>query len=263
MDIIVCIKYVPDTAEADLIIKEDRKDIKRDDLTYTINEWDNYAVEEAISIKEKVGGKVTAITLGPDEASEILRRALAMGADDAIHLKDKAFEGSDSFVTAKILSRAISKMKYDLILTGTQAEDDGCGQVGGLLAGMLGIPQTVVVNKIELLEGKVRVRRELEGGIQEVLELKLPALVAVQTGINEPRYVSIRGIRKVAGIEIKSMGIKELGFDPNEVGEAGSRVRIQELFFPPMGEGAKIIEGKPEETATKIVEILKGLGGVI
>lgn len=263
MEIIVCVKYVPDTSEADVIITDDGRAIKQDDLVYVINEWDNYAVEEAISIKEKKGGKVTVLTLGPEDAREILRRSLAMGADEAVHLMDDAFTGSDSWATAKILGKAIEQMPFDLILTGTQADDDGCGQVGGLLAAMLGVPKTVVVNRIELLEDKIRARRELEGGLQENLELKLPALIAVQTGINEPRYVSIRGIRKVAKMEIKVMGLNELGLGVEEVGEGGSRTRVEELFLPPVGEGAEIIEGKPEETAERLVEILKGTGGVI
>ncbi len=263
MEIIVCVKYVPDTSEADVIITDDGRAIKQDDLVYVINEWDNYAVEEAISIKEKTGGKVTVLTVGPEDAREILRRSLAMGAEEAVHLMDDAFKDSDSWATAKILGKAIEQMPFDLILTGTQADDDGCGQVGGLLAAMLDIPKTVVVNRIELLEDKIRARRELEGGLQEILELKLPALIAVQTGINEPRYVSIRGIRKVAKMEIKIMGLNDLGLGAEEVGKGGSRTRVEELFLPPVGEGAEIIEGKPEETAERLVEILKGTGGVI
>ena len=183
------------------------KEIETEDLVYDINEWDDYAIEEAVLIKEKLGGTITAITVGSEEADNTLRKCLAKGADQAIRLSDEAFEGSDAFAIAKILSKAIESMSFDLIFTGTQASDDGYGQVGVILASLLGISHATLVKKIEVKKGSVVVNRELEGGLEQVLDVKLPTVIAVQTGINEPRYVSIMAIRRARKIPIKVMGI--------------------------------------------------------
>lgn len=262
MNIIVCIKRVPETADADVIIDKSGKDIEKGGLAFDLNEWDSYAIEEAILLKEKFGGSVTVLSMGGEESNESLRKCLAMGADEAIRLTDPAFEGSDGYVTARILSEVIRKLPYDLILTGTQAEDDGYGQVGVVLAELLGIPHASVVNRIEVQDKKVKVHRELEGGLEEVFEIDLPALLTIQTGINEPRYVSIMGIRKVAKKEIKAYGASDLNLSPQEVGVSGSDIRLEKIFLPPVGEGAEMLEGKPEEIATKVFEILKDKGGL-
>ena len=263
MEIIVCIKRVPETADADIVIDKTRRDIERKGLVFDINEWDNYAVEEAILLKEKYGGSVTVISLGPEEANETLRRALAMGADQAIRLTDPAFEGSDGYAIGRVLSQSINPLPYDLILTGVQAEDDGYGQVGPTLAEMLGIRHAAVVNRVEGIEnGRARVHRELEGGLDEVLDLELPAVLTIQSGINEPRYVSIMGIRRVAKMEIKVLGLRELALKPDEAGEPGSMTVVERVFFPSVGEGAQILEGTVDEVADKAVSILKEKGGV-
>ncbi len=263
MEIIVCIKRVPETAEADLAIDKTGRDIERDGLVFHINEWDNYAVEEAILLQEKYGGSVTVISLGPEEVNETLRRTLAMGADQAIRLTDPGFEGSDGYAIARVLSRAINPLPYDLVLTGVQTEDDGYGQVGPTLAEILGIPHAAVVNQIEGIEnGRARVHRELEGGLEEVLDLELPAALTIQTGINEPRYVSIMGIRKVAKKEIKVLGLRELGMKPEDAGQPGSLSVVERVFFPAVGEGAQILEGTVNEVTDKVVTILKEKGGL-
>ncbi len=263
MDIIVCVKRVPETAEADLVIDATGKDIQKGGLVFDINEWDNYAVEEAVLLKEKHGGTVTVISMGPEEANETLRRALAMGADEAIRLTDPAFSGSDGHAIARVLSQAIQPLSYDLILTGVQAEDDGYGQVGPTLARMLEIPHAAVVNGIESIDGdRAKIRRELEGGLEEVVELSLPAVLTIQSGINEPRYVSIMGIRKVAKKEIKALGLGELALKADEAGEAGSRTLIEKVFPPPVGEGAQMLEGTMDEIAERVVAIVKEKGGV-
>ncbi len=263
MEIIVCIKRVPETAEAELVIDKTGRGIERRGLVFDINEWDNYAVEEAILLREKFGGSVTVISLGPKEANETLRRALAMGADQAIRLTDPAFEGSDGYAIARVLSQAIKSLSYDLILTGVQTEDDGYGQVGPTLAEMLGICHAAVVNQIEGIEnGRARVHRELEGGLDEVLDLKLPAVLTIQSGINEPRYVSIMGIRRVAKMEIKVLGLGELAMKPDEAGELGSHTVVERVFFPPVGGGAQILEGTVDEVTAKVVTILKERGEV-
>ena len=223
MDILVCVKRVPDSAENEIEIKKDGTDIKRDDLVYSVNEWDNYAVEEAIQIRDKVGGSVTVITVGDGESEEVLRREMAMGADKGILLSDAAFNGSDGRGIATILKAAIAAGKYDLVLTGAQA-DDGAGQVGGMLAAMLDWPYASLVNRIEVLDGsKIKVGCEIAGGNQEINEMDLPCVLSIQTGINEPRYVGIRGIRKVASVEIPTRSAADLGIGGDIVGAVRPR----------------------------------------
>ncbi len=262
MNLIVCVKRVPETSEADVTIDKAGKDIDKSGLVFDLNEWDSYAIEEALLLKEKMGGTVTVISIGGEDSNESLRKCLAMGADDAIRLTDPAFEGSDGFVIGKILAEAIRKIPYDLILTGTQAEDNGYGQVGVVLAELLGIPHAALVNRVQTQDKKVKVHRELEGGLEEVFEIDLPAVLTIQTGINEPRYVSIVGIRKVAKKEIKAVGISELNLKADEVGLSGSDIQLEKIFLPPVGERADMLDGKPEEIALKVFAILKDKGGL-
>jgi electron transfer flavoprotein beta subunit len=260
LDIIVCVKHVPETAEAELKIDSTGKAIEKTGLVYDINEWDDYALEEAIRIKEKLGGTVTAITIGPQDSESTLRKCLARGADTAIRLTDPKFEGSDSYATAKILQSVIKNLHFDLILTGALAGDDGYTMVGPILAEMLGIPHITMVKKIELDTDTAKVNRELEGGLEERLEVKLPALFSVQTGINEPRYVSIMGIRKAMQKEIKVMGLADTGLTENDVGPSGSWINIEKMYVPPVEKQAEFLKGTPDEVAAKIVEVLKSRG---
>jgi electron transfer flavoprotein beta subunit len=262
MEILVCVKRVPDTAENEIVVNSKGTDIERGDLVYSVNEWDNYAVEEAIQIRDNVGGSVTVVTVGDGDAEEILRREMAMGADKGILLSDDVFSGSDGKGVAAILKAEIEKGKYDLILTGAQA-DDGAAQVGGMLAAMLDMPYASLVNKIEIVSDKViKVGREIEGGNQEMSEIDLPCVLSIQTGINEPRYVGIRGIRKVASVEIPVHGSGDLGIAAGSVGAAGAKVKRVDYFVPPMGEGAEMLEGSSDEIAEKLIELLKSKGGI-
>jgi electron transfer flavoprotein beta subunit len=261
MEILVCVKRVPDSAENEIVMNSAGNDIERDDLVYSVNEWDNYAVEEAIQIVEKVGGTVTVVTVGDSDADEILRREMAMGAEKGLLLKDDAFDGSDCKGIATILKGAVEKGKYDLVLTGAQA-DEGAGAVGGMLAAMLDLPYASLVNKIELGDGKLTIGREIEGGNREMNEISLPCVLSIQTGINEPRYVGIRGIRKVSGVEIPEMGAGDLGLDAGSVGAAGAKVKKVDYFVPAKGEGAEMLEGSTEEIIDKLIEILKANGGL-
>ncbi|MHA2062308.1 MAG: electron transfer flavoprotein subunit beta/FixA family protein [Candidatus Sifarchaeia archaeon] len=255
MDIIVCVKHVPDVTGAEISIKDNK--IVTDDLPFEINEWDEYAIEEAILIKEKNGGSgtVTAITIGDEEAEATLRRCLAKGADKAIRVHDDAFEGSDAYAIAKILYNTIKDMPFDLVFTGLQTNDEGYGQVGGILSEFLEIPHASLVKKIEIKDKLIEVNRELEGGLEEVLELQLPALLTIQTGINEPRYVSIMGIRKAKKKELQVMGLQELELNPDEVGISGSWLQIEELSIPKPTKEVIILDD-----ATKIAEILRARG---
>jgi electron transfer flavoprotein beta subunit len=262
MEILVCVKRVPDTAENEIEVNSDGTDIERDDLVYSVNEWDNYAVEEAIQIRDKVGGSVTVVSVGDEESEEVVRREMAMGADNGILLSDDAFEGSDGKGVATLLKAAVEKGNYDLILTGAQA-DDGAGQVGGMLAAMLDMPYASLVNKIEVADDKqIKVGREIEGGNQEMNAIDLPCVLSIQTGINEPRYVGIRGIRKVASVDIPVHGAGDLSVDAASVGEAGAKVKRLDYFVPELGEGAEMREGSTEEIVEKLIELLKAKGGI-
>jgi len=259
MEILVCVKRVPDTAENEIEVNRDGSDIERDDLVYSVNEWDNYAVEEAIRIRDKVGGSVTVATVGDEDAEEVLRREMAMGADNGILLSDAAFAGIDGRGIAAILKTAVEKGTYDLVLTGALA-DDGAGQVGGMLAALLDWPYASVVNSIEILDdSKIKVGREIEGGNHEINEIDLPCVLSIQTGINEPRYVGIRGIRKVASVEIPVYGADDIGLNAEAI---GARVNRVDYFVPALGAGAEILEGSMEEKIDKLIELLKAKGGL-
>jgi electron transfer flavoprotein beta subunit len=262
MEILVCVKRVPDTAENEIEVNKDGTDIERDDLVYSVNEWDNYAVEEAIQTRDNVGGTVTVLSVGDEDAEEVVRREMAMGADQGILLSDEAFAGSDGRGIAEIIKAEVEKGKYDLILTGAQA-DDGAGQIGGMLAALLDWPYASLVNLIEIMdESKIKVGREIAGGNQEMNEIALPCVLSIQTGINEPRYVGIRGIRKVASMEIPVHGTGDLSLSPEAIGESGAKVKRLDYFIPDTGEGAEILEGSIDEILDKLVELLKTKGGI-
>jgi electron transfer flavoprotein beta subunit len=262
MEILVCVKRVPDTAENEIEVNRDGTDIERDDLVYSVNEWDNYAVEEAIQIRDKVGGSITVVTVGEEEDEEVVRREMAMGADNGLMLSDDSFNGSDGKGVSAVLKAAVEKGNYDLILTGAQA-DDGAGQVGGMLAAMLDWPYASLVNLLEVIDDKkIKVGREIAGGNQEMNEIDLPCVLSIQTGINEPRYVGIRGIRKVASIEIPVHSAGDLGIAEDTVGKSGARVKRLDYFVPDPGEGAEILEGSTDEIIDKLIELLKAKGGI-
>ena len=262
MEILVCVKRVPDSAENEISVAAGGADIRREDLVYSVNEWDNYAVEEAIQIAERVGGNVTVVSMGDEEAEEVVRREMAMGAGQGLLLTDSAFDGSDGLGIARILEAAVKKGQYDLILTGAQA-DDGAAQVGGMLAALLDWPYASLVNMIEVHEGNMlRVGREIEGGAQEVSDIETPCVLSIQTGINEPRYVGIRGIRKVASVEIPVLDAGALGLEASAVGAAGARVKRADYFVPQAGAGAEMLEGSTEELAGKLVDLLRAKGGI-
>ncbi len=259
MDVLVCVKRVPDVAEAEIEIARDGKAIDESDLSHGTNEWDDYAVEAAVSLKEQHGGSVTALTVGDEDAEEVLRRALAMGADEGVRLDDPLFAAADAQGVATILRHAIAQRPYDLILTGAVSSDAGGGLVGASLAAGLGIPHVSLATSLEVEGTSATVRHEAEGGLERIVTLDLPAVVTVQTGINEPRYVSIRGIRKVAGKEIPLLGAPEVGLDAAAL---GTRVVLGELFLPEQGEGAEILEGGDDEVAEALVQRLHERGGL-
>ena len=262
MEILVCVRRVPDTSENEIQLNAAGNDIERDDLVYSVNEPDNYAVEEALQIAAKVGGNVTVVTVGGEDDEEVLRREMAMGANQGALISDGAFNGSDGKGIATVLKAFVQKGKYDLVLTGIQAEDGGA-QVGGMLAALLDYPFASLVNSISVLDGgKLKVSREIEGGNKEMSEIDLPCVLSIQTGINEPRYVGMRGIRQVASVEIPTYNASELGVAPATVGEAGAKVKRVDYFVPALGKGAEMLQGDREEIIAKLIELMKAKGGM-
>jgi electron transfer flavoprotein beta subunit len=262
VEILVCARRVPDTSENEIELNSSGNDIERDELVYSINEADNYAVEEALQIAARIGGNVTVVTVGGEDDEEILRRQMAMGANHGVLLTDDAFAGSDGRGIASILKRFVQKGSYDLVLTGVQAED-GAAQVGGMLAAMLDYPFASLVSSIEVLEGKkLKISREIEGGNREINEIDLPCVLSIQTGINEPRYVGMRGIRAVASVPIPTYGAPDLGIDPSAVGQAAAKVKRVDYFVPALGKGAEILHGSREENIEKLVELVAAKGGL-
>jgi len=262
VEILVCARRVPDTSENEIQLNAGGNDIERDDLVYSINEPDNYAVEEALQIVGRVGGNVTVATVGGEDDEEILRREMAMGAKHGALISDEAFSGSDGRGIATILKAYIQKNNFDLILTGVQAED-GAAQVGGMLAALLDYPFASLVNSIEVVEGgKLKISREIAGGNKEMSEIDLPCVLSIQTGINEPRYVGMKGIRQVASIPIPTLGASDLGVDAGAVGEAVAKVKLMDYFAPALGKGAEMLQGSREENIDKVIELLKAKGGL-
>ena len=262
MEILVCVRRVPDTAENEIELNRAGNDIERDDLVYSINEADNYAVEEALQIVAKAGGNVTVVTVGGDDDEEVLRREMAMGANQGVLIKDEAFNGSDGKGIATILKAFVQKGKYDLVLTGVQAEDGGA-QVGGMMASLLDYPFASLVNSIEVLDGKkLKISREIAGGNKEMNEIDLPCVLSIQTGINEPRYVGMRGIRQVASLDIPTFGASDLGVAASSVGDAAAKVKRSDYFVPAMGKGAEMLQGSREENIENLIGLLKAKGGL-
>jgi electron transfer flavoprotein beta subunit len=257
MKIGVCIKQVPDT-EARLRLAADGRWIDEEEMPFVINEGDEYAVEEAISIAEKSGGEAVVVSLGPSRVRESLRKALALGAHRAVHLADDAYQGGDAWSTARALAAVVEKEGFDLVLTGSQSNDAGFGSTGSLLAGLLGWPHAWLVVGLEVEDGgTAKVTREMEAGKNELLRLKLPAVIEVQAGINTPRYASLKGIMQAKRKELAELAPGELGLEAALLGAAGSKIEVLSVSVPEKGEGAQIIEGDAESAAQQLVEKLR------
>lgn len=256
MNIIVCIKQVPGTTE----IKIDPKTntLVREGVKSIINPFDTYALEEGVRLKERYGGKVTVITMGPPQAEEALRETISLGADEAILLSDRAFAGSDTWATSYVLSKAISKIaNYDIIVCGRQTLDGDTGQVGPELCEMLKIPFVSYVSKIEEIKDKyIRVQRMIEEG-HEVIETTLPAVITVVKEINVPRLPSLRGSMKAKTIKIPVWTAADIGAEPDRAGIPGSPTRVVKVFYPKRTRKSEIFQGTLEEQVEKLVERLE------
>ncbi|NIR51082.1 electron transfer flavoprotein subunit beta/FixA family protein [candidate division KSB1 bacterium] len=256
MNIVVCMKQVP-VKDSLLKLKDDGSWIHETDLNYEINESDHYALEEALRLKEKHGGEVVLLSMGPERVKEAIKQGLAKGADRAIHIDDTSFQSLDPDVNAKILAAAIKKEQFDLVLTGLQSDDYGFAQTGVILAEFLGVPHGTIVMEIQAQNGGIKVKRELEAGWFQWVELPLPALLTIQSGINQIRYATIKGIMMAKKKEIKALGLSDLGLSEDDVKQTESGLKFHKIYIPEKTKQAEILEGKPKDVAKELVDKLK------
>jgi len=258
MNIIVCIKQVPETT--DIRIDPKTNTLIREGVSSIINPYDMYAIEEALRIKEKAGGKVTVLTMGPPQAESALREAISLGCDEAVLVTDRAFAGSDTWATSYTLAKAIQRIgQYDLIICGKQAMDGDTAQVGPGISVQLDLPQVTYVKKIEKIDQKcARVERMTEEGF-EIIETPLPCLLTVVKEINEPRIASLKGKMRAKKAEIINWSSKDIGADAERIGLNGSPTQVIKIFSPPPREGGQILEGETSEIVDKLTDALKDI----
>lgn len=269
MNIIVCIKQVPDTTQ--VRIDPETNTLVREGVSSIINPFDMYAIEEAIRLKEKFGGKTIVITMGPPQAEQALREAISMGIDEAIHLSDRAFAGSDTWSTSLVLAKAIEKIRtthfkdsgFDLVICGKQASDGDTAQVGPGIAAHINLPQATYVRKIDTVhldtDPKIVVIERLVEEGYEILELKLPALLTVVKEINEPRLPSLRGKMKAKKEQIPMWKHSDLGLSQEEIGLKGSPTQVVKIFTPPSKKAGKIFQADADQMVDELVQELKDL----
>jgi electron transfer flavoprotein beta subunit len=256
VNIIVCIKQVPDTT--DVKIDPVTNTLIREGVASIINPFDTYAIEEGVRLKEKLGGKTIVLSMGPPQAAQALREAISLGCDEAILISDRAFAGSDTWATSYALAAGIKKIgTYDIIICGKQASDGDTAQVGPGISTHLDIPQVTYVKKIEEINGnKAKVERMVEEGY-EIIEVPLPCLMTVVKEINEPRLPSLKGKMRANKAAITTWTVKDLGLEPSKVGLDGSPTKVIKIFTPPPRTGGQILRGETHETVNKLVELLK------
>jgi len=248
--ILVCMKQVPQK-DAPLKVNESGTWI-REDVSYEVNEPDAYALEEALRQKEKHGGEVVAITAGPARASQVLREALAKGADRAIHLEDNRFVNMDAYNIARAFAAAIKDEQFDLIFTGLQSDDYGAAQTGVILAELMGWPHATIIMQIEKSDSGIRVKRELEAGYFQFVNIPLPAVLTIQSGINKLRYATLIGIKQAKNKPMRKVTWEEVASSAGD-----NRQNIERLYIPEKTKKTEFIEGPPAEVAKKLVDKLK------
>jgi electron transfer flavoprotein beta subunit len=256
VNIIACVKQVPDT-EAQIKVKADGSGIEDGQIKWVMNPYDEYGVEEALRLKEKNGGEVTVVSVGPARAMESIRTALAMGADKGVHICDPVLDSADAFVTASALAAAIKGLSYDIIFCGQRAIDDDSGQVGAMLAELLGIPQLTLVTKLDFAGSSVKVIRPIEGA-QLLIETSLPCVVTAQKGLNEPRYASLPGIMKAKKKPVDVKNAAALGIATE------AKAKVAKTVPPPARAAGKIICGDdPAQKAAEVARLLREEAKVI
>jgi electron transfer flavoprotein beta subunit len=256
MKILVCLKQVPHK-DARLEVAPDGAWIQDGNIKFEINEYDNYALEEALRIKDAGDAEVVVVSIGPDRVLQSLRTALGMGADRAIHIWDDALEKTDSLGIAKALAAAAKDENFDLVLMGFMSDDGNFALTGPMLAERLGIPHATGILKATFSNGSVEVERELEGGALGVVSLPLPCLLTAQTGLNQVRYASLKGIMQAKKKPLEKKSLADLGLDASDV---APKVQVEKIYSPPRGEGAELIEGSASEVADKLIGKIKELG---
>ncbi len=258
MKILVCLKQVPHQ-DARLDVNGDGTWIQEDNIKFEINTYDTYALEEALRIKDAGEAEVVVVSIGPDRVTQALRTALGMGADRAIHVNDPEAEGSDALGVAKILAAIAKEENPDLIFAGLMSDDANFSAVPPMLAELVGIPHTTAAIKVERSNGTVTCDREIEGGASEVVALEAPCLIAVQSGLNQVRYASLKGIMaaKKKPLDVKTAADLGLG---GQVGAGSAKVNVTKIAPPPKGDSAELVEGSSDEIAAKLVTKIKELG---
>ena len=259
MKILVCLKQVP-SRDAILRVNAASTWIEEADIGYEVNEPDVYALEEGLRLKEKLGGEVVVCTLGPARAGQAIKEALAKGADRALHLEDAAFSNLDAHATAKALAAAIRQENPDLVLTGLQSDDFGFAQTGVILAENLGLPHSTIVMEIQTEGGHLKVKRELEGGWFQWIEMPLPAVLTIQSGINKPRYATLKGIMSAKNKPVQKLTAQDLGLDAEAL---KPRQMISRIYIPAKTAQTEFIDGSPKEIAERLVDKLKNEARVI
>ncbi len=257
MDIVVCLKQTFDT-EAKIVIDSSGK-IDGTGVNLIMNPYDEFAVEEALKLKEKFGGQVTVVSMGGARVQEALRTALAMGCDEAVHINDPSLGNPDEWVVAEILAKAVSKLSYGIILTGRIAVDDGSAQVAVRMADVLNIPSVSCILKLEVVDGKATATREIDGGT-ELIEVSLPAVLTAQKGLNVPRYPSMMGIMKAKKKEIKVMTLADLGLT---VADLSEKMTVLKLSLPAPRKGGVKISGEAADAARELARLLREEAKVI
>ena len=252
MKICVLIKQVPDK-DSSLNIADDHLTLIENNITWVSNESDNYALEEALLLKEKHGGEVIACTLGKDSAKQVLKDALAKGADRGIFISDSSFENLDILSLGKVISSTLEKENFDLIMTGLQSDDQGNSQLGLILAELLNMSHGTLVMGTEIMgDSTIKVKKELEGGWFQWTKLSLPASISIQSGINSPRYATLKGIMMVKKKTVDEVTAGDVSSDALE-----AKVSINKIYVPDKTKETQFIEGSPEEISEKLVEIFK------
>ncbi len=259
MKIVVCLKQVP-SRDANLRVNAASTWIEEADIGFEINEPDVYALEEALRLKEKLGGEVIVCTLGPARAGQAIKEALAKGADRALHLEDSAFENLDAHGTARVLAAAVRRENPDLVLTGLQSDDLGFAQTGVILAEMLTLPHSTIVMEIQAEGDALKVKRELEGGWFQWIEMPLPAVLTIQSGINKPRYATLKGIMAAKKKPLQKLTAADLELNAEAL---KPRQVISRVYFPQKTAQTEFIEGSPREIAERLVDKLKNDARVI
>jgi len=256
MNIVVCVKYVPD-AQADRTFSADDNTTDREGVDGLLSELDEYAIEAALTLAEAADeGKVVALTVGPDDASDAVRKALQMGAHEAVHVLDDAIHGSDAGATSKILAAALGKLEYDLVITGMASTDGAMGVVPAMLAERLGLPQVTLASELTVADGKATIRRDNDAST-EIVEASLPAVVSVTDQINEPRYPSFKGIMAAKKKPLQTWSLEDLGLSEDEVGLSASWSSVQTVAARPARTAGQVVTDGGDG-GTKLVEFLAG-----